>query len=111
MTQKKMCQSVPKSEARTAKVQLWFTPGEKEEVRAQAAARHLTVSDYARRCIFSRRADLRMEVDIIIAIRDLTAEIKAIHASYVALGEPPPEDALRPVLTRAITAMLRLEHF
>lgn len=69
------------------------------------------VGEFVRRKAFGRRLDVRLETEMILQIRAAAAEIKALHATYKASGNPPPENLLAPVLQNAIMAIQSLGRY
>lgn len=84
------------------------TKAEKQEITEQARCRNLNTGEYLRRAVLKRSAKVRIETEMILAIRDVAAEIRQLHKGYVEIGEEPPEEALRVVLISAVDAMISL---
>ena len=107
----KLCKPVSDAERRTPIIKFRVSAAEKLDIEKQAKIRNLTVSDYVRRAVFHRRADVRIETEMILEIRAAGAEIKALHATYKASGNPPPENLSAPVLQNAILAIQSLGRY
>lgn len=88
-----------------------MTSEEKQKIVEQAKIRNLTASNYLLRCGLKRRADVKIETEMILEVRAAVAEIKALHAMYMASGNPPPENLLAPVLQNAILAIQSLGRY
>lgn len=97
------------SERKTVLRRIRLTTKEDEEIKLAASIRQLCVSEYMRRTALGRKADIRYEVDTVLALSDLTRAIREIHAAYVAGGATPPEDEWRLIRSAAIAAMLRID--
>lgn len=108
---KKLCKRLPEAERRTPIIKFRATAAEKADIEAQAAARNLTVSAYLLRMALHRRADIKMETEMILAVRESVSAIKALHAEYLAQGLVPPEPILALVIDSAVRAILNLERY
>lgn len=107
----KLCKPVADEDRRDPIMRFRVNAAERKEIEQQAAIRGLDLSKYVRRCLLHRRADVRIEIDMILAVRDVVAEIKALHKAYLAAGHPPPEKQLGQVLQHAIRAIQNLERY
>lgn len=96
------------SELRSVRHPILWTKKEYEEIKLAASIRQLDVSDFVRRSALGRKADIRYEVDTVLALSDLTRAIREIHAAYVEGGATPPVDEWRLIRKAAIAAMLRI---
>lgn len=107
MTKKKLFQKVADSEARKPRG-FRATNKEWESIQKEASVRNLTANDYLIRAALGRRADVRIETEIIIALRDVVAAIRALHASVVELKLQPLKEEWGVIIDEACAAMRRI---
>ncbi len=107
----KLFKPVAVTERKAATFKFRATETEMSEIHAQAAARNLTVTEYILRMALHRRADVRIETAMILALREAVAAIKELHAEYVSTGHPPPEHLLGPVIQETVVAILNLSRY
>jgi uncharacterized protein (DUF1778 family) len=88
---------------------LRLTREDDQLIREAAALRQLNVSEFIRRAALGRKADVRIEVDLILMLIEVVKDIRALHAAVVATGALPPEEQWQPVISQAVAAMLRIE--
>lgn len=79
------------------------------EIRKAAAIRQLNLSEYLRRTALGRTANVDFETDIVIALSACVKTIRNYHAALIEHGHVPPDDVLRPVITKAGDAMDRIQ--
>ena len=94
---------------RSVRRELRLTKEEDRQIREAAALRQLDVSDLIRRAALGRKADVRVEVEIILMLIEAVKEIRELHAAVLATGALPPEKQWQPVIDQAVAAMLRIE--
>lgn len=87
------------------------TMSEACDLEEQARIRVMNMSEYIRRMALHRRADVRMETELILAVRDVVTEIRALHAAYLTQGLSPPEAILRPILSQCEQAILNVARY
>jgi uncharacterized protein (DUF1778 family) len=104
----KLFREVDEKKKRKELLKAYGTEDEKKTIVEQAAIRGLSVSDYLVRSALHRRADVRMETELILAVRDVVTEIRELHAAYLAKGLLPPEAILRPILVGCEQAILNI---
>lgn len=107
MTKKKLFQKVTGSEARKPRG-FRATDEEWGAIQNEAGVRNLSANDYLIRCALGRRADVKIETEIIIALRDVVAAIRALHASVVELKLQPLKDEWGVIIDEACAAMRRI---
>ena len=107
----KLFKTAGEAERKASMITIRAMGAQKDEIYAQAAARNLTVTEYILRMTLHRRADIRIETSMILALREAVDAIKRLHADYVATGHPPPEHLLGPVIQDAIVAILNLSRY
>ena len=108
---KKLCKAIAAEDRRTVRIRIWVTAAEKREIQAQALIRNLDVTQFLLRSVFHRRADVKMETEMILALREAVSAIKELHAGYLAQGLQPPEAVLAPVIDQAVEAILSLARY
>jgi len=101
-------QKKPDAAKRSVQMLVRWTEDEARKVRHSAGIRQMDVAEFIRRAALGRKADVDHETEVVLALSAITREIRAIHASMVERGFPPPEDALLPVLLEARRAILRV---
>lgn len=85
-----------------------WTESEVQKVRQSAGIRHMDVAEFIRRAALGRKADVDYEIEIVLALSDITRAVRAMHAAMVAQGIAPPEDQLLPLILEARAAILRI---
>ena len=86
-----------------------LTLEEDQHIRDAAALRQLNVSEFIRRAVLGRKADVRFEIDIVLMLIEVVKSIRELHSAVVATGALPPEPQWQPVISQAVAAMLRIE--
>lgn len=95
------------SERKTVLRRLRLTTKEDEEIKLAASIRQLGVSEYMRRTALGRKADIRYEVDTVIAISALMRTLRELHAAYTQGGATIPLEEWVLIREAAIAALLR----
>lgn len=108
---RKLFKPVDPLEKRDHRYAFRMTRAEWDELCGLAKLHNLDVGEYVRRKSLGRRLDARLETEMILEVREAVAEIKALHATYKASGNPPPETLLAPVLQNAILAIQSLGRY
>lgn len=103
--------TVPDTLRRTEILRVRVSKTEKASYEAQAALRKLDMSEYVRRCVDGRRADVRVEVDMILAVRQVANAIRGLHSEFVRQQIPPPEAELSQVLKEAVSTIISLGRY
>ena len=104
----KLFKKKPPEQNKTVSFLLRLTPAEDSKIRHAASIRNLSTSDFIRRASLGRRADVRYETEIVLALCDVVREIRKLYAAMVEQGIQPPEDDWRPLITEAVAAMHRI---
>ena len=102
-------QKKDETSTRSVRRELRLTKEEDRQIRDAAALRQLDVSDLIRRAALGRKADVRVEVEIILMLIEVVKEIRELHTAVLATGALPPEQQWQPVIDQAVAAMLRIE--
>ena len=105
----KLFQQKDETSTRSVRRELRLTKEEDRQIRDAAALRQIDVSDLIRRAALGRKADVRVEVEIILMLIEVVKEIRELHATVLATGALPPESQWQPVIDQAVAAMLRIE--
>lgn len=108
---RKPYKSVAPEDRRSEFIRIRTTASEKLEIQEQALIRNLDVSKFLIRSALHRRADIKVETEMILAIREAVAAIKGLHVAYLDLGVTPPETVLAPVIDEAVEAILSLARY
>jgi uncharacterized protein (DUF1778 family) len=98
-----------KTTVRKGRIPVRVTPEEDAQIRTAAGIRHLDVAEYMRRAALGRRADVAYDVEIVLALSDITRVIRGMHAALVEQGVRPPEEEMLALIRDARAAMLRIE--
>lgn len=98
----------PEDQRRSSRIPVRVTMVERDKIIEAARIRALDVSEFMRRAALGRKADVRIAGDIIMELREVTKAIRELHAAYLAIGETPPEDVLRPIMDEIVKAMKRV---
>lgn len=104
----KLFNKIPDEQRKSKSILIRVNADEASKIRHAADIRNIFVSDFIRRAALGRRADVHYETQIVLALRDFVASIKALHAALVERGITPPEDEWRPIIKEAVAAMLRI---
>lgn len=105
----KLFQQKDETSTRSVRRELRLTKEEDRQIRDAAALRQIDVSDLIRRAALGRKADVRVEVEIILMLIEVVKEIRELHTAVLATGALPPEQQWQPVIDQAVAAMLRIE--
>jgi hypothetical protein len=68
----------------------------------------MDTSEFMRRAALGRRADVRYEHKIVLALREVCDVISRLHNESVAKGLNPDKESLAVVIEEAIAAMQRI---
>lgn len=105
----KLFQKKDESVVRSVRRELRLTREEDQQIRDAAALRQLDVSEFIRRAALGRKADVRIEVEIVLMLIEVVKDLRELHSAVVATGALPPEPQWQPVIDNAVAAMLRIE--
>lgn len=108
---KRLCKRIPEKDRRTQFIRIRVNEQIHSEIASEAAIRNLDVSAYMLRMALHRRADVRIETEMILAVRDTVSAIRSLHSGYLERGLLPPEAQLAPVMNHAIQALLNLARY
>jgi len=72
------------ADPKTELIKFRVTPTEKAAIEVEAAARHLTVSEFALRRMLSKQAPVRFDRDAIDTLAKLVQELRVAYRSGVA---------------------------
>lgn len=97
------------SSFRSVRCELRLTREEDQLIRDAAGLRQLDVSEFIRRAALGRKADVRVEVEIVLMLIEVVKEMRELHTAVVATGALPPESQWKPVIDQAVSAMLRIQ--
>lgn len=95
----------------TDRVTIRFNKAERADLEAQARLRAMSVHEYIRRTTTHRRADLRVEHQMILAVRESVAALRDLHVAYTQHGHPPPAELLQRTLETCNTAIIQLGRY
>lgn len=84
------------------------TTAEDVEIRHLAAIRQMDLSEFYRRSALGRRADVDVETEIVLALRDFTRAVRELYAGMMDRDIVPPEELLKSAIQGASAAMLRI---
>lgn len=101
---------MPIEERKIFRCEIRLTAIDAATISASAEMRNISMSDFMRRAALGRRADVHFETEIVISLREVAQSIRAMHATFVKLGTPPPNDKLGGVLDEALAAMLQISN-
>lgn len=107
----KLCKPIPAQDRRTPFIKMRVNQAERLEIEEQARIRNLNVSEYLRRVALHRRADVRIETEMILELQKAVVAIRSLHSGYLQQGLAPPENILGPVITNAIQAILNVARY
>lgn len=99
---------VEEHERRSLRIPVLVNQAEKNRIAELAGIRQLSSGDYLRRAGLQRKADVHFDVEIVLALSDLTRAVRRLHVDMVALGVEPPSELMLQVLIDARSAMLRI---
>ena len=105
----KLFQTKDESLVRSVRRELRLTGEEDRQIRDAAGLRQLDVSEFIRRAALGRKADVRVEVEIVLMLIEVVKEMRELHTAVVATGALPPESQWQPVIDQAVSAMLRIQ--
>lgn len=97
----KLFKTKPAHEKRTIRYPILMTEKEAETIRHSALIRNLSVADFIRRAALNRKADVKFETEIVLALCNLVHEIKDMHAGITKNMKLPEEFVEWRVVIRA----------
>lgn len=93
-------------EKKTVRYPILLTEKEATTIRKSALIRNLSVAEFIRRAALGRKADIRYETEIVLALREVTQAIRKMHADFVEAKMLPVEfEEWRVVIKQATEAM------
>lgn len=105
----KLFKPKPADEKRSIRYPILLTEKEAMAIRNAALIRNLSVAEFIRRAALGRKADVRYETEIVLALRDVTQAIRKMHADFVETKVLPTEfEEWRVVIQQATAAMGRV---
>lgn len=104
----KLFKKVPDAQRRSLRIPILVSQDEKDQLTALAACRQLPVADYLRRTGLQRKADIHFDVEIVLALSDLTRALRELHGEMLRQNTPPPADLMRQLIEEASLAMQRI---
>lgn len=107
----KLFKKVEESQRRDKTLRFRVSAKEEFDIQTQADLSKLDVSEYLRRVSLRRRADVHIEIDMIIALRGAVSEIRQLHATCLQQGLPPPEKELKKLLVKCENAIMSLSNY
>lgn len=106
---RKLFKTKPADEKRSIRYPILLTEKEAMAIRNSALIRNLSVAEFIRRAALGRKADVRYETEIVLALREVAHAIKKMHADFVEKKILPTEFVeWRVVIQQATAAMLRV---
>lgn len=108
LTMSKLFKKLPDAEKKMVRLEILLSKREAEDIRAFALIRNLSNSEFVRRASLGRRADVGLEVEIILCLREVVQSIRLLHANYVAQGVPIPKAELEKLMDHALGSMLKI---
>lgn len=87
----KLFKTKPAHQKRTIRYPILMTEKEAETIRQAALIRNLSVADFIRRAALGRKADVKFETEIVLALCNLVDEIKELHAGIKKNMKLPAE--------------------
>ncbi|CAG0950743.1 hypothetical protein RHDC4_00059 [Rhodocyclaceae bacterium] len=106
---RKLFKKVPDAERRTIPLKIMLNAAEDEAIKRAAEIRILDKSEYVRRAALGRRADVRYETEIVLALTKVTQSIRALHVDLMEKGIAPSAEAMRVIVKDARDAIRRIE--
>ena len=102
---------VPAELRRSVSMMIRLTPSEAQKIRHAADIRCLDVSEFVRRAALGRRAEVQMEMKIVLALHHVVQDIRALHKTYRDRGVQPPDELLLQVIHAAGAAIISISAF
>jgi len=93
---------------KSSRMEIRVTELEAEKIRSSASSRQLDVSTFIRRAALGRKANVDYETETVIALMRISRSLRELHTVLVEQGIPPMKEDIRPIVTNAINAMLRI---
>jgi uncharacterized protein (DUF1778 family) len=104
----KLFKKLPTGEKKTIRYEIRLSMKEDEEIRTSALIRNLSVAEFMRRAAQGRRADISIDTEIILCLRNVVQSVRQLHAAYAAQGISIPREELGMLIDEALAAMLRI---
>jgi hypothetical protein len=97
------------ADKRTTRKEIRFTAREWVKVENHARIRRLDPTEFMRRSALSRRADVKIETQIILALHFVVQELRSLNKGLVAGGGNPVAEEMLALIREAGAAMKRIE--
>lgn len=104
----KLFKAIPSDELRSVRFAIRATEAEAADIRQAASIRNLSVADYIRRAALGRKADVRIETDIILGLGNCVQAIRDLRTNYLEKGFEPPTESMNGVVRQCTAAILRV---
>lgn len=102
----KLIKPVSDENRKSVAYQVRLNQAEAIAIRRSALMRNLSVAEFIRRAALGRKADVRYETEIVLALREVTQAIRKMHADFVEAKILPVEfEEWRVVIKQATEAM------
>lgn len=104
----KLFKKLPEAERKSARLEVRLTQKEAKSISDSARIRNLSVAEFIRRTALGRRADVKYETEIVLALRDVVQAIRIFHSTLLEMGIAPTTEEWRPLIHQASAAMARI---
>lgn len=111
----KLFAAVPDEERRRLRIPVLVTANEKSQIEHNASIRSLSASDYMRRVALGRKADVRYDTQIVLALTEVVQSIRTLNLDLVAMQIQDTDklgallDTMREAIGEAKAALLRID--
>lgn len=99
----------PKNAPKRKSIYMRLSGKEAETIKASAAAKGLTISEFIVQAALRRNSDLRYELEILDELSDIQHELALMHSNIVDHGVVPSEDDQRLLIQKTMQTLLRIE--
>lgn len=103
----RLFKKLPDEVRKSSRIQIYASDDEYKIVIFLAWARCLSVSDFVRRVGLGRRAVVRIENEIVLALIAIIMSVRGLYAVHREQGITPPEE-WRPIIAQASAAIVRI---
>lgn len=104
-------QKLAPEKRKSFRVAIRLSRKEYEEIQVNANIRNLTVSEFIRRAALGRRADVRIETQIVTQLIHLVQEIRSLRKSLAEVGACPPDEKIIDLIRQASAVMLQIKNY
>ena len=98
----------PNAEKKSIRYEIRVSEKDAKNIRESALIRNLSISEFIRRASLGRRADVGLEVEIILSLRSVVQSIRQLNSTCAVTGVTFPKDELGILIDHALSAMLRI---